>query len=359
MGTPLMETIMRGEFEQVVYAYDKFSGLKSIIAIHNTALGPAFGGTRMMQYQSEDDALKDVLRLGKAMTYKNAAGGINFGGGKAVIIGDPNKDKTEDLLRAFGRVIQGLGGRYITGVDVGTDEDDMVIVHQETEYNVAMPLAYGGGGSTSAATAYGLYLGMKSAAKEVFGDDCLKKKSVAIQGIGHIGGMLARYLVEEGAKVIVTDVNKQGLDAVAGELNVETVDPDEIFDLDVDILSPNALGAILNDNTIPRLKCKLIAGAANNQLEDDVKHALMLRERGIAFTVDYILSVGGCINNTHQFIGYNKERAYGQIANNIPKNVTKIFEMAKERNITTTEAAKLLAKHRIRMATNRKSWYLE
>jgi leucine dehydrogenase len=354
-----METIMKDEFEQVVYAYDKFSGLKTIISIHNTALGPAFGGTRMMQYKSEDDALKDVLRLGKAMTYKNAAGGINFGGGKAVIIGDPNTEKTEDLLRAFGRVIQGLGGRYITGVDVGTDEDDMVIVHQETKYNVAMPLSYGGGGSTSAATAYGLYLGMKSAAREVFGDDSLKKKSIAIQGIGHIGGMLAKYLVDEGAKVVITDVNKKDLDAVAGQLKVETVGVDDIYDLDVDILSPNALGAMLNDNTIPRLKCKLIAGAANNQLEDDVKHALMLKERDIAFTVDYILSVGGCINNTHQFIGYNKDRAYGQIAGNIPKNVTRIFELSREKDITTTEAARLLAEHRIQMATNRKSWYLE
>ena len=355
----MFELMEKDEFEQVVYGYDKYSGLKCIIAIHNTALGPAFGGTRMMPYASEEAALKDALRLSKAMTYKNAAGGINFGGGKAVIIGDPKTEKTEDLLRAFGRMIEGLGGRYITGVDVGTDEDDMIIVHQETKYNVAMPESYGGGGSTSAATAYGLCNGMKTAAEMVFGDSSLKDKTIAIQGVGHIGYVLAKYLIDEGAHVIVSDVDERNLKRATDDLNVDVVAPDKIYDLDVDIFSPCALGSILNDNTIPRLKCKLIAGSANNQLEDELKHCKMLEEKGISYAVDYILSVGGCINNSHQFMGYNRERAYGMVKNNITTNIRKVFEMARDMNITTSEAAILMAEHRMQMAINRKAWYLE
>jgi leucine dehydrogenase len=333
--------------------------MKCIVAIHNTTLGPAFGGTRMMPYKSEEDALKDVLRLSKAMTYKNAAGGINYGGGKAVIIGDPKVDKTEDLLRAFGRFIEGLGGRYITGVDVGTDEDDMVIVHQETNYNVALPESYGGGGSTSAATAYGLCNGIKAAAEETFGDSSLKGKTVSIQGVGHIGYVLAKYLLDEGARVIVCDVSEENLKRAKNDLKVEVVDPDKIYDQEVDIFSPCALGAVLNDNTIPRLKCKLIAGSANNQLADEIKHCRMIQDRGIVFAVDYILSVGGCINNTHQFLGYNRERAYGQIYHNITNNIKQVLRTSKEKKILTVEAAKLMAEHRMQMAVNRKSWYLE
>lgn len=359
MTQPLFEILKKEEFEQVVYGYDKYSGLKAIVAIHNTALGPAFGGTRMMPYASEEQALQDVLRLSKAMTYKNAAGGINFGGGKAVIIGDAKTEKTEDLLRAFGRFIEGLGGRYITGVDVGTDEEDMVIVHQETKYNVALPESYGGGGSTSAATAYGLCHGMKSAAEEVFGESSLKGKTVSIQGVGHIGYVLAKYLIEEGANVVVCDVDKNNLKRAKETLNVDVVDADKIYDVDADIFSPCALGGVLNEETIPRLKCKLIAGSANNQLAEETKHSRMIQERGITYAVDYILSVGGCINNSHQFIGYNRERAYGMVKNNITRNIRTVLKMAKERGITTSEAAKFMAEQRMQMAVNRKSWYLE
>jgi leucine dehydrogenase len=359
MTTALFEKLETGDFEQLVYGFDRLSGLKTIIAIHNTALGPAFGGTRMFPYPSEEAALEDVLKLAEAMTYKNAAGGIDFGGGKAVIIGDPRTGKTEDLLRAFGRVIQGLGGRYITGVDVGTDEDDMVIVHQETKYNVAMPEAYGGGGSTSAATAYGLHLGMMAAAGEVFGSDSLKGRSVAIQGVGHIGGRLVRTLVEEGARVFACDVDRESLAALAAEVRFETVGPEEIYDVPAEIFSPNALGGVLNERTIPRLKCRLIAGAANNQLADEKRDAVALAARGIAYAVDYILSVGGCINNSHQFLGYRRDRAYGQIAKNIPANIKTVFRMSREMGITTAEAARLMAEQRIQSAINRRRWYLE
>lgn len=359
MAQPMFEVLQNEEYEEIVYGYDKHSGMKAIVAIHNTALGPAFGGTRMMPYKTEEDALKDVLRLSKAMTYKNAAGGINYGGGKAVIIGDPSVDKTEDLLRAFGRFIEGLGGRYITGVDVGTDEDDMVIVHQETNYNVAMPESYGGGGSTSAATAYGLCHGIKAAAEEVFGDSSLKGKKVAIQGVGHIGYVLAKYLIEEGAKVVVCDVDEINLKRAKDDLNVEIVNPNEIYDQEVDIFSPCALGGVLNDSTIPRLKCRLIAGSANNQLADEIKNCRMIQDRGIVYAVDYILSVGGCINNTHQFLGYNRERAYGQIYHNITTNIKNVLKTSKKDKILTVEAAKHLAEHRMEMAVKRRSWYLK
>ncbi|ATW26167.1 Glu/Leu/Phe/Val family dehydrogenase [Candidatus Formimonas warabiya] len=358
MSKVFFEVLQKEEFEQVVYGYDKFSGLKAIIAIHNTALGPAFGGTRMYPYASEDDAIYDVLRLSKAMTYKNAAGGINFGGGKAIIIGDAKKDKTEDLLRAYGRLIEGLGGRFIGGVDIGTDEDDMVIVHQETNNCTALPEAYGGGGSTSMATAHGVYNGIKAAADEVFGSPSLNGKTVSIQGVGHIGFALAQSLKNEGAKVIVCDVDPTNLKKAQDELNVEVVSPEEIYDQEVDIFAPCAMGAILNDNTIPRLKCKMIAGSANNQLKDEDKHSKMLVERNIVFAVDYILSVGGCINNSHQFIGYNRERAYAQVAGNITTNIRKVLRMSQEKNITTVEAARQLAEQRIQSAINRKSWFL-
>lgn len=354
MVQSLFEVLRKEEFEQIVYGYDKYSGLKAIIAIHNTALGPAFGGTRMMPYATEEEALQDSMRLAKAMTYKNAAAGIDFGGGKVVIIGDPQTDKTEDLLRALGRLINGLAGRYITGVDIGTDENDMVIVHQETDYVVALPESYGGGGSTSAATAYGLYHGIKSAVEEVFMEPTLRGRSVAIQGVGHIGSVLAGYLIHDGAIVIVSDVDEESLKKITHELKVEVVAPEKIYDLDVDIFSPCALGGVLNDDTIPRLKCKLIAGSANNQLLDEERHCAMIEKRGIAYAVDYILSAGGVINNSNQFIGYNHERAYAQVAK-IAETVKKVFKLAREKRITTVAAARLIAEHRIQMAIKRQA----
>lgn len=358
MSKLVFEIMQEEEFEQIVYGYDKHSGLKALISIHNTALGPAFGGTRMMPYEKEEVALEDVLKLGKAMTWKNAACGIDFGGGKAVIIGDAKTEKTEDLLRAFGRMVEGLNGRYITGVDIGTDENDMIIVRKETKYNVALPESYGGGGSTSAATAYGCFEGMKAAAGKIFGSEDLKGKKVAIQGIGNIGSVLSKYLVDAGATVVVSDVNQDAVKKLCQELPVESVDAEAIYDQDVDIFSPCALGGILNDDTIPRLKCKLVAGSANNQLADEEKHSKMLKESNIAYAVDFIMSAGGVINNSNQFIGYHRERAYGQVAK-IGHSISRVFEIAETRNITTQEAAMILAKQRIDGAIQRKSYYLE
>ena len=355
---PIFEIMQEEDFEQIVYGYDKNSGMKALISIHNTALGPAFGGTRMMPYATEDDAMQDVMKLGKAMTWKNAACGIDFGGGKAVIIGDAKTEKTEDLLRAFGRMVEGLAGRYVTGVDIGTDENDMIIVRKETKYNVALPESYGGGGSTSAATAFGCFEGIKASVREVFEDPSLKGKKVAIQGIGNIGSVLAKYLVDEGVQVISAAVNEDAVKALCDALPVESVKPEEIYHQDVDIFSPCALGGILNDETIPRLKCKLVAGSANNQLADESRHADMLKDAGIAYAVDFIMSAGGVINNSHQFIGYHRERAYGQVAG-IGRSIAQVFQMAAAGNITTQEAAMKLAQHRIDSAIKRKSYYLE
>lgn len=357
LSWPVFDAAKKGEFEQIVFGYNERSNLRSIIAIHDTTLGPAFGGTRMMEYDSEAKALEDVLQLAKAMTYKNAAAGLNFGGGKAVIIGNPKREKSEALLRSFGRLVASLGGRYITGVDIGTCEEDMIVLHQETDYNVSMPETYGGGGSTSAATAYGLFYGIKALVEEVFEEPSLYGKSIAIQGVGNIGLLLAESMVKEGCQVFVSDIDEERLE-LAKKLGAAVVQQEKIYDLDVDIFSPNALGGALNDETIPRLKCRLVAGAANNQLLHEESHGKMLEEREIIYGVDYILSAGGVINNAHQFIGYDRERAYAQIRA-IGSTAKKVYRMGRERGIPFTMAAKELAKERIQMAQGLKDWYLE
>ncbi len=357
----MFDLLAQDNFEQVVHGYDERSGLKAIIAIHDTTLGPSMGGTRMMVYESEETALKDCLKLARAMTFKNAAGGIDYGGGKAVIIGDSEKIKNEDLLRAFGRLIDSLGGRYITGVDIGTDEQDMTVILKETAHTVALPSSYGGVGSTSGATAFGLYHGMKAASQVVFGSSSLAGKSIAVQGVGSVGAALAKRLVEEGAEIFVTDVSQRKLDEVSRQMDVNIVAPEEIYRQEVDIFSPCALGGVLNDDTIPELKCKLVAGAANNQLADVERHGNMLKERGIVYGVDYIMSAGGVIANTHQFVGqgYDQDRAYTEVKGNISRNIKYVIELAETENITTDAAAKTLVEQRLASAKERKSWYLE
>lgn len=356
----IFKLIEDDEFEEIAYGYDKQSGLKSIVAIHNTTLGPAFGGTRMMVFEDEEAALKDCLKLARAMTYKNSAAGINFGGGKAVIIADSKTDKDEALLRAYGRFVDGLAGRFIAGVDVGTDENDMVIVHQETKHVTALPRYYGGAGSTSGATAYGVYKSIERLSEIVFNDSNLAGKSIAIQGAGNIGWRLAEYLSEEGSKLYIADVNEEAFKSLKDKnINFERVAPDKIYDLDVDIFAPCALGGILNDDTIPRLKCKLVAGSANNQLKNPEKHSKMLKERGIMYGVDFIMSAGGVINNSQQYneYGYTKEAAYDKVAK-IADNMEEVIKISKNKNMTTWEAAYEFAKRRLRMERNLKKWYL-
>ena len=255
----------------LIFCHDEPSGLKAIIAIHDTTLGPALGGTRMWTYESEEAAIEDALRLARGMTYKNAAAGLNLGGGKTVIIGDPAKNKSEELFRAFGRYIQGLNGRYITAEDVGTTVADMDLIHEETNYVTGISPEFGSSGNPSPVTAYGVYRGMKAAAKEAFGSDSLQGKVVAIQGAGNVAFALCRHLHEEGAKLIVTDINKKAAQRVVDAFGATAVDPTDIYEVECDIYSPCALGATINDVTIPKLKAKVIAGSANNQLKEE-KH---------------------------------------------------------------------------------------
>ena len=335
-----------GEYEQILFCHDKASGLKAIIAIHDTTLGPALGGCRIWNYASEEEALIDAMRLAKGMTYKNAAAGLNIGGGKSVIIADPKSDKTEAMLRAFGRYVESLNGRYITAADVGSGPADLDIIYQETDYVVGISESYGSSGNPSPVTAFGVYRAMMRTAKEVFGDDSLEGKTVAIQGCGSVAYSLCEYLHEAGAKMIVTDINEEAVERVVNDFGAEKVGVDEIFEVEADIFAPCALGAILNDTTIPKLKVKAVCGSANNQLEDIEKHGQMLKDRGIIYAPDFIANAGGVINVADELLGYNRERALDN-ASRIYDQMGLVFDIAREQDITTAEAADRMAEERI------------
>ncbi|WP_096201179.1 branched-chain amino acid dehydrogenase [Bacillus sp. FJAT-45350] len=343
------------DYEQVVVCQDKQSGLKAIIAIHDTTLGPALGGTRMWMYESEEAAFEDALRLAKGMTYKNAAAGLNLGGGKTVIIGDPRKDKNEEMFRAFGRYIQGLNGRYITAEDVGTTVADMDLIHDETDYVTGISPAFGSSGNPSPVTAYGVYVGMKAAAKEAFGTDSLEGKTIAVQGVGNVAYNLCRHLHEEGASLIVTDINKEAVERVVNEFNAKAVDINDIYSVECDIFAPCALGAIINDDTIPKIKAKVIAGAANNQLREN-RHGDRIHEMGIVYAPDYVINAGGVINVADELYGYNSERALKKVEG-IYDNIEKVLEISKRDKVPTYLAADRMAEERIeRMRRSRKQF---
>ncbi|WP_312754387.1 Leu/Phe/Val dehydrogenase [Rummeliibacillus suwonensis] len=344
------------DYEQIVICQDGTSGLKAIIAIHDTTLGPALGGTRMWTYASEEDAMEDALRLARGMTYKNAAAGLNLGGGKTVIIGDPFKDKNEEMFRSLGRFIQGLNGRYITAEDVGTTVADMDLIHEETDYVTGISPAFGSSGNPSPVTAYGVYVGMKAAAKEAFGSDSLKGKKVAVQGLGNVAYTLCRYLYKEGAKLVATDINKEAVKRVVDEFSAVAVDPNDIYKQEVDIFSPCALGAIINDQTISQLKAKVIAGSANNQLQHS-KHGQMIHEAGFIYAPDYVINAGGVINVADELSGYNRERAMKRVEG-IYDSITKIFEISKDEGIPTYLAANRLAENRINRISKSRSTFL-
>ena len=345
------------DYEQVVFCQDKTSGLKAIIAIHDTTLGPALGGCRMWTYATEEQAIEDALRLARGMTYKNAAAGLNLGGGKTVIIGDPFKDKNEEMFRALGRFIQGLNGRYITAEDVGTTVSDMDLIHEETDYVTGISPTFGSSGNPSPITAYGVYLGMKAAAKEAFGEDSLKNRTVAVQGLGNVAYTLCEYLYKEGAKLVVTDINQKAIDRVVNDFNAIAVEPDDIYKQEVDIFSPCALGAIINDETIPQLKAKVIAGSANNQLRDS-KHCDIIHEMGIVYAPDYVINAGGVINVADELYGYNRERAMKRVET-IYDSISKIFEISRRDSIPTYLAANRLAEERIERMAKSRSQFLK
>ncbi|MET3696273.1 leucine dehydrogenase [Bacillus oleivorans] len=345
------------DYEQLVFCQDKASGLKAIIAIHDTTLGPALGGTRMWTYESEEAAIIDALRLAKGMTYKNAAAGLNLGGGKTVIIGDPRKDKNEEMFRAFGRYIQGLNGRYITAEDVGTTVEDMDLIHEETDFVTGISPAFGSSGNPSPVTAYGVYRGMKAAAKEAFGSDSLEGKVVAVQGVGNVAYTLCQYLHDEGAQLIVTDIHKDAVQRAVENFGAKAVGPDEIYSVECDIFAPCALGAIINDETINQLNAKVIAGSANNQLKE-TRHGDIIHEMGIVYAPDYVINAGGVINVADELYGYNRDRAMKKVEQ-IYNNIEKVIEISKRDNIPTYVAADRMAEERIEKLKKSRSTFLQ
>jgi leucine dehydrogenase len=339
--------------EQVVFSYEPAVGYKGIIAIHNTTLGPALGGTRFWNYKSEHDAITDALRLARGMTYKAAVAGLNLGGGKAVIIGDPKTRIREMIFRAHGRFVDSLKGRYITAEDVGTSVEDMSFVQMETEYVTGVP---GRSGDPSPVTAYGTYSGIKACAQFRYGDDSLEGKSVAVQGCGHVGYHLCSYLAGEGARLIVTDIDEAKVRRVVDEFKARPVAPDEIYNVDANIFAPCALGAVINDRTLPRFRFDIIAGAANNQLEEE-RHGDTLEERGILYAPDYVINAGGLINVYGELSEWTPDRAKRK-AGEIYETLRQLFELAREQGLPTYMAADRLAERRIEQVAQLKRTYI-
>jgi leucine dehydrogenase len=341
----IFESINKTEHEEVVFCHNKDAGLKAIIAIHNTVLGPALGGTRMWNYASEQDALNDVLRLSRGMTYKAAVSGLNLGGGKAVIWGDPGKDKSEALFRAFGRFVNSLNGRYITAEDVGIDVNDMEYVYRETEFVTGVHQVHGGSGDPSPFTAFGTLQGLMSALQVKFGNEDVGKYSYAVQGVGHVGMEFVKLLHERGAKIFVTDINKEAVQRAVDEYGCEAVALDDIYDVDADVYSPTALGGTVNDATLDRLKCKIICGAANNQLASN-EIGDEVQRRGILYAPDYAVNAGGLMNVSLEIDGYNRERAM-RMLRTIYFNLGRIFGISARDGIPTYKAADRMAEERI------------
>ena len=332
--------------EQVVFCNDNASGLRAIIAIHNTVLGPGLGGTRMWNYATEAEALNDVLRLSRGMTYKAAISGLNLGGAKAVIIGDAKKDKSEALMRKFGRFVENLNGKYITAEDVGTTTKDMEYVKMETDSVAGLPESMGGGGDPYPVTAYGVYMGMKASAKKAYGSDSLAGKRISVQGIGKVGMHLVELMHAEGAIITVSDINEESLQHAAITYGAKVVNGNEIYSQDADIFAPCALGAILNTENINALKCSIIAGAANNQLANEDEHGNMIKQKGLLYAPDFLVNAGGLINVYSEVIGYNRENAMRD-TEKIYDTTLNIYSLAEAQNIHTQHAATMLAQKRI------------
>jgi valine dehydrogenase (NAD+) len=333
--------------EQVVFVRDDEVGLQAMIAIHSTRLGPSLGGTRFRAYPDEGAALTDVLRLSRAMTYKAACAGLDHGGGKAVILGDPAAVRSEALLRAYGRAIESLGGRYITACDVGTTPADMATIGLETRWATGMDVVEGGSGDSGVLTAYGVYLSMKAAAAFVFGDASLAGRHVAVQGLGKVGARVVGHLVEEGAKITAADVSEAAVARVAELPGVAIVGVDDVLEADADIVSPNALGAVLSADSIPRLSAPVVCGGANNQLAR-LEDAERLRDAGVLYCPDYVVNAGGLINVADELHphGHSPERARRR-AERIPTTLTAILEVARDERMTTEDAAEAVAERRL------------
>jgi len=347
MDARILDYMQRYRFKKLLICNDTDTGLRAVIAIHSTALGPATGGLRMWTYATEEDAIFDALRLARGMTYKYAAAGVDLGGGKAVIIGDPKRDKSEALLRAMGRFIDQLGGEYITGEDVGTTLADMETLYTETNHVVTLPVHAGGAGDISPATATSSVLATKACAQKVWGSPDLAGRRVALQGLGVCGAKALKMLVDEGAQVTVADVDDAKVAAAVEEYGVASVPPDKIYDEDVDIFAPYALGAVINDDTIDRLRCSIVAGSANNILAEE-RHGDALHDRGIVYAVDYIANSGGTIFDTDRFRkgGFQPERAWANVRK-VYDRTLEVFAIAEAEGVPYYKAADQLAERRI------------
>jgi leucine dehydrogenase len=342
----VFDDVAREGHEQILYGYDKVSGLRTIIAIHSTALGPALGGTRFFPYETEEDALIDVLRLSKGMSYKAAAAGLDLGGGKAVIIGDPRTDKSERLFRAFGRIVDSLRGRYITAEDVGTTAPDLDIVRRETRWAFGNSVFEGGSGDPSPITARGLYAAARAVAQYLWNDPDLTGRRFAVQGVGKVGSALVQLLVEARAEVIVSDSYEPAIQAAVDTYGVKSVDPDEIHSVACDFYSPCALGAGLNSETIPQLNCQAVVGSANNQLATE-SDADLVEGRGILYAPDFVVNAGGLINVYDELQGYSKLRAMTRV-DAIFDATLGILKRAREEGVNPNTAAVRKAEERMR-----------
>ena len=342
----LSDKIFNQDHEQIVYCSDNDLGLKAIIGIHDTTLGPSIGGTRMWNYSTEEEGLKDVLRLSKAMSLKSSLAGLNAGGGKAVIIGDL-KLKNKNFIKKYASFINDLNGKDWTAQDVNISSQDMIWMKDITPFVVGMPEEKGGLGDSSHPTAYGVYLGMKAATKFVYGNDSLEGKKIALQGIGKVGAKLIEYLDKENADIFVSDINKEILNNITDKYKVKTFKNSELYSMDLDIFSPCALGAILNSESIKKLKCKIVAGAANNQLENDKTHDIELKEKNIVYVPDFLINAGGVISVYHEQIrDLDKEKVF-EMTENIYSKVEDVLKLSSRNNISTNVSAMKIALDRI------------
>ena len=349
MDDGLFELIGEHGHEQLSLWSEPETGYRGVVAIHNTILGPALGGTRMWAYENDLEALIDVLRLSRGMTYKAAVAGLNLGGGKSVIVADPNVKDRADIFRAHGRHVQSMCGRYITAEDVGTSPSDMEYVREETEYVVGLA---GRSGDPSPVTALGVYRGMQACAKTRWGSDSLSGKTVTVQGVGHVGYHLCKHMHDEGALLVVTDIEDDRIKRVVDEFGATAVGADEIYGVEADIFAPCALGAIINDETLQVLKVEIVAGAANNVLDEE-RHGDVLHERGILYAPDYAVNAGGLINVNAEVEGWDLERSHKK-ASEIYDTILKIVQIANDQGIPTYRAADRLAEDRIAEAAARK-----
>lgn len=341
----VFERIIGDGHETVCFCHDRTTGLRAVIAIHSTVLGPALGGVRFRQYTAEDDAVEDVLRLSKAMSYKNSAAGLDLGGGKAVIIGEPRSTKTPELMRAFGRFVHGLNGRYLTAEDVGTTQEDMDVVREATPYVTGVDPARGGSGDPSPATALGVFEAMRAVAAHLWGDPSLDGRHVSVSGVGKVGHDLCLHLASAGARLTVSDVDDDAVRRVITDVGgAEVAPPEKAHAVDCDVFSPCAMGAVLNERTIAELRCAAVVGAANNQLATD-DDAERMRAAGVAYAPDFIVNAGGVINIAEELHGYDRDRAMANVRR-IFDTTAEVLQRAASDGITTAAAAARLAEER-------------